>query len=502
MSPAPSRRLLPALVASLALHGLLWLGVDRVPEGALRGPRAPQPPRPALEWVEVEVRSPPAPPPVPPSTPSEDRRGDDGDAIANARAPLPNASIGGARSGDSGAAPRRSETSPPRPDKTARAPEAPPADSDRTDGAVARATPAPKEGIVRAAPQRDANTLTADAPRPDTAGALSAQPRDDSPSGELADTRAITNRPPPADAPLMAQAPSENTQSAESSDVPRQAPHGDIPRAAPTDARREGARLLLAARTQRVSAWRSEEQAPQERELRGAREPTSPQALVEELVAEGVGRGKVDRGLVHPYFSQLGKTLLGLWDADRAVKEHGLQGYFDMGMERSRAYGRVWGERAANYGATGAFAANKPLEEDRRRPASQVGDPTLRMRQELREKMREEFRATRRALIRVVQDPQGRLLDVELVEPSHQPEVDNEAMKDVRAAAQKLPPPPAEAVGKRERITSLWEFELILSISPPIPIFTFEFDEALGFIDTRLPLDKRIYKRVRLVELR
>ncbi|WP_342375562.1 energy transducer TonB [Myxococcus stipitatus] len=250
--------------------------------------------------------------------------------------------------------------------------------------------------------------------------------------------------------------------------------------------------LLLATRTPGVP----------EQGLRGTRVPPTPQALVEDLVAESVGRGKVDRGLVHPYFTQLGKALVRLWDADRSVKEHGLQGYFDMGLERSRAYARVWSERAAQYGSSGAFAAKNQPEEDRRRPVSTVGDASLRMRRELREKMREEFRATRRALIRVIQDRHGHLLDVVLVEPSHQLEVDREALEDVRAAAQKLPPPPPDAVGGRQRIVSLWEFELILSISPPIPVFTFEFDEALGFIDTRLPLDKRIYKRVRLIEVR
>jgi hypothetical protein len=79
--------------------------------------------------------------------------------------------------------------------------------------------------------------------------------------------------------------------------------------------------------------------------------------------------------------------------------------------------------------------------------------------------------------------------------------VDQEALKDVQAAAEQLPPPPEEAVAGREALSSLWSFELIVSISPPVPSFTFEFDEALGFIDARLPLDRRIYKKVRLVSV-
>ncbi|TQF12791.1 hypothetical protein FJV41_27260 [Myxococcus llanfairpwllgwyngyllgogerychwyrndrobwllllantysiliogogogochensis] len=353
-------------------------------------------------------------------------------------------------------------------------------------------------------------------PRTDTSAAAQQAPEREPrvPSDALADTS------PPID---LAR---EHAPRGSVSDLPRANPllANDVPRAAPSssaltdfalapesmartaDSTRlsepSGSRLLLAARTQAAPMRLSDTTSAPDVGIRDARKSPTPQALVEDLVSESVGRGKVDRGLVHPYFSQLGKKLVALWDADRSVKEHGLQGYFDMGMERSRAYGRAWSERAANYGSSGAFVANNQPVDDKRRPTSTVGDPALRMRSELREKMREGFRSTRRALIRVVQDRQGRLLDVLLVEPSHQPQVDQEAVKDVRSAAEKLPPPPAEAVGSRERIVSLWEFELIISISPPIPTFTFEFDEALGFIDTRLPLDKRIYKRVRLVELR
>jgi TonB family protein len=263
-----------------------------------------------------------------------------------------------------------------------------------------------------------------------------------------------------------------------------------------------GSRLLMAAREVRAPVDPGNAVAVLDAGVPDPRAAPPAQEIVQDLVSESVGRGKVARGLVHPYFGTLGKALMKAWDADRSVKEHGLQGYFDMGMERSRAYSRIWMERAETYGASGSFARKDAPAEDRRRPVSTVGDPQIRARREMRQQMREEFRTTRRAIIRVEQDAQGKLLDVKLVDPSHQPEVDKEAIKDVRAAAEKLPPPPPEAVGGRERITSLWQFELIISISPPIPSFSFEFDEALGFIDTRMPLDRRIYKRVRLLEVR
>ncbi|MCY1020940.1 energy transducer TonB family protein [Pyxidicoccus sp. MSG2] len=427
MSPAPSRRLLFALAASLGAHGLVWLLV-RGEEREVRRPPAPVPP--PVEWVEVEVAGPtrtaerPPPEPKPP-------------AVAEAAAP---------------SAP--GEDRPRRP-------------------------PPPPSAIPR-----EDRPATQDATRPDVPRAEVTPPRSDAPRADL---------PPPSDVP-SAEAPRADVS-----------PRADVPRAdlSPSDMPRAeltGSRLLLAAREVTAPVDRGDPVATLDAGVPDTQ--ASAQALVQDLVSEGIGRGKVERGLVHPYFSQLGKALMKAWDADRSVKEHGLQGYFDMGMERGRAYSRIWLERAEHYGDSGSFGAKDAPEADRRRPVSTVGDPSIQARRELRQKMREEFRATRRATIRVVQDAQGQLLDVKLVSPSHQPEVDQEAIKDVRAAAEKLPPPPAEAVGNRERITSLWQFELIISISPPIPSFTFEFDEALGFIDTRMPLDRRIYKRVRLLEVR
>jgi hypothetical protein len=49
---------------------------------------------------------------------------------------------------------------------------------------------------------------------------------------------------------------------------------------------------------------------------------------------------------------------------------------------------------------------------------------------------------------------------------------------------------------------SLWQFELVISISPPIPTASIEFDAEMKVTDVRLPLDRRLYKRVRLLEVR
>jgi TonB family protein len=239
--------------------------------------------------------------------------------------------------------------------------------------------------------------------------------------------------------------------------------------------------------------------APRDTGVPGGLPPQSAQRIVDNLTLESLGKGKVERGLVHPYFSQLGKSLLKVWDAERAVSSQGLKGFLEQAQENSKAWNTIWREHAAAYGSSGSpLHPDAPLQSNRGPPG---GDPNLEARRAMRRQMREEFRATRRAIIRVVQDTQGRLLEVTLVSPSNNVQVDKEALKDVRAAAEQLPPPPPEAIAGRETLTSLWQFELIISITPPVPTLSFEFDEALQFVDMRLPLDRRIYKRVRLLSV-
>jgi hypothetical protein len=229
-------------------------------------------------------------------------------------------------------------------------------------------------------------------------------------------------------------------------------------------------------------------------------EPSTPEEKVADMVMEGVRRGKVDRGLVHPYFSQLGKSLLKEWDAERAVSAKGLKGFLDQSRGNSGEWMRVWSDRAQAYANTGSLLnADAPAPNDRLPPG---GDPSLEARRTLRRQMREDFRATRRATVRVVQDTLGRLLSVELVTPSNDAQVDREAITDIRAAAERLPPPPPEALQGRTKLVSLWQMELIISISPPVPTLSLEFDAEMKVTDMRMPLDRRLYKRVRLLEVR
>lgn len=232
--------------------------------------------------------------------------------------------------------------------------------------------------------------------------------------------------------------------------------------------------------------------------------PEIPTDLAGDAVKKTLGRGRVDRGLVNSYYATLGKALIKTWDADRAVSQFGLKGYVEQFGENTKVFNNIWKDRAAEFGRTGnpyGDDSSGASDINRRIDARLPGGYDAQAQRAANKKVADAFRSTKRATIRVVQALNGNLLKVELVEPSNDARVDNEALADVRAAAEKLPPPPPEETEGKEQLSSLWQFELIVSISPPIPTLTFEFDEALGFIDARLPLDRRIYKRVRLVSV-
>lgn len=233
----------------------------------------------------------------------------------------------------------------------------------------------------------------------------------------------------------------------------------------------------------------------------GSVEETARQ-VVDAAARRAIGRGKVERGLVHPYFGDLGRALVARWQPDRAATEKGLSGFAGQLGRGLAGYAKLWSQQAESYGTGGSpYGRERQLTPDEV-PLVGNGDmQELALQRRLRKELRERSRESRRALVRVVQARSGRLVTVELLRPSRDRAMDRTALEDVRAAAQLLPVPPPEALGDRERLVSLWEFEMIISITPPVPVVAFEFDLVLKHFDARTPLDRRIYKRVRLVEV-
>ncbi len=228
---------------------------------------------------------------------------------------------------------------------------------------------------------------------------------------------------------------------------------------------------------------------------------TTPRDPLRDWTREQAGRARVDSGLVHPYYRDVGRALLRAWDAERAIKKHGLSGYLAEAGDNIRTFGRVWQQSAEGFGRTGSpgliDGGSARMKELSGLPAGPARDSLVG--QEIRRQLRPAFSKGHVTLVRVTQAADGRLLTVELVSPSKDAEIDRAAIEGVRAAAQKLPVPPDDARAARETLVSIWEFELEISITPPLPIIEVEFDEVLGLKDLRVPLDRRFWKRVRLV---
>jgi len=223
-------------------------------------------------------------------------------------------------------------------------------------------------------------------------------------------------------------------------------------------------------------------------------------AFAEELAS----RARVEDGLVHPYYREVGRALLRGWNAERAVGQRGLSGYLAQAGDNTRTYLRVWQRVAEGYAKSGSPAivdgGSPRMKELSGLPAGPARDALVQT--EIRRQLRPALSEGCTAMVRVTQAADGSLISVELVSPSRDADVDRAAIEDVRAAARMLPNPPADALAGRDRLVSFWELELEVSITPPLPAVEVEFDEVLGLTDLRVPLDRRIWKRVRLVALK
>jgi TonB family protein len=210
----------------------------------------------------------------------------------------------------------------------------------------------------------------------------------------------------------------------------------------------------------------------------------------------------VEDGLAHPYHSELASALARSWKVEEAVKARGLSGYLANAGDNLKAFGRVWAKMAEGYGATGAPSlVDGGAERFRELSGLPPGPARDALAQaEIRRQLRGAYSEGHVASVRVVQDHDGRLRSVELVSPSNDPALDREALEAVPAAVAKVPVP-AEVLAGRDLLATVWEFEIEVSITPPIPVVGLSFDEVLGGLDFRVPLDRRIWKRVRLVAI-
>ena len=231
-------------------------------------------------------------------------------------------------------------------------------------------------------------------------------------------------------------------------------------------------------------------------------DPT-PEGRIHRLLREDVGRERVRSGLADPFFLDFGRSVLEAWGPEKVVTDRGLSGYVKQ-LGRSIAdYAAVYVDQAARYGRTGSPFAPGEVPLSLAGMAAVPEGLSTRISDQMAgaRVLADQSRTRHAALVRVVQRADGRLVSVELVRPSDDSSVDAQAMRDLRDSAASLPAPTPSALAGRTHVASTWEFSLVVSISPPLPMIAVQFDEVLGLVDVRVPLDRRLFKLVRLVSV-
>jgi len=229
-----------------------------------------------------------------------------------------------------------------------------------------------------------------------------------------------------------------------------------------------------------------------------AQPPTGGSVRLKGMFSEEEARARVERGLVDPWFAELGNALLHSWDVGRVIRSRPDLAA-DLG-HNAAAYAKEWSGRANAYGHTGS-----PLSADAPNPkVSETygivapGNDVVAQGEATR-LVHEQYQVVRRATIRVVQSAKGELVSADLEASSGDPDLDAAALYDVRAAAAALPHPPARLAQGRDFVSSEWQFDLVVAVAPLAPVLTFEFDEALGSADVKVPLTRKVHKRVKLL---
>jgi hypothetical protein len=231
------------------------------------------------------------------------------------------------------------------------------------------------------------------------------------------------------------------------------------------------------------------------------RQITAPERLddanerTQHLIAERLGQDRVQRGMIDPYFTQLGHALSRSWRPPTHVTRDSLVDNTAQLGEDALIGLKAWQKVAERYGKTGRPVDSDVPRDDPLNPLQEWGA--------LREQLLAQYRQVNQTVVRITQGAAGQLLHAELVQASQDPELDALVLRELRAGEMQLPRPPDSGLGISKVIRSVWAFQLVISISPPHPaaVVTGSFDPLDGELDVRVPLDRRVYKYVQLLSV-
>jgi hypothetical protein len=232
----------------------------------------------------------------------------------------------------------------------------------------------------------------------------------------------------------------------------------------------------------------------QPRGIHAPEQIANPNERVAMMVTEKMGRDRVQRGLVDPYFGELSKALAKSWDIEAKEHEATLANYFTNLGQNLKTGAKIWQSLAETYGAGGSPVG--PTDDEPH--GAQTREEAVN---DFNRKLRDAWKQTKRTLVRITQGPGGLLQRVELIQSSADPSLDAEIIRQLTQGELVLPVPPTAGQGIHTPLHSVWAFSLVISVSPPIPAVMGSFDEVTGKVDVRLPLDRRLFKMVELVSV-
>lgn len=217
-------------------------------------------------------------------------------------------------------------------------------------------------------------------------------------------------------------------------------------------------------------------------EVAGIQAPThvTPEQMVRDTVKDTMAQARNDRGLVPPYFHELGQALFAAWHPEPAVEKLGPQTLASRDSVSLQDGFNAWRKRLETYGKSGSPLSDMQVA----RPPPPNGPldaaPNFAAQAAMQGQITHDVTERRFALVRLTQDRRGRLVDLRLLKPSIHPEMDQAALRDFRKAGGSLPAPPEELLGSDPTLVSLWELELLHGYNTEYRDTSTNFSEALA----------------------
>ncbi len=234
-------------------------------------------------------------------------------------------------------------------------------------------------------------------------------------------------------------------------------------------------------------------------EVAGIQAPTqlSPEEMVRDTVKDAMAQARQDRGLVHPYFHELGQALFAAWHPEPAVEKLSPQTLASRDGPTLQDSVQAWRKRAEVYGKTGSPLSD--MQVARPPPANGPLDaaPNFAAQAAMVGQLSKDVTERRFALVRLTQDRRGRLVDLRLLKPSIHPEMDRAAMRDFRKAGDTLPVPPEDVLGSDPTLVSLWELELLHGYNTEYRDTSTNFSAALALASSAESTGPSWFKHLR-----